>query len=723
MTEATLAEAEARLAEVTRISRDLDRLQQQVESERDNRDNAQGELARLTQSLAALPTTVDAYEIDLGSAERAVEAWAGSVEVVRDAEDLLIALRQRRTEAEADMDPRVAHLARSSTQDARSAMSNALTRFQDFEAAEAEVASHPADSSKQAELAILDKSLGTLTSEGIEELREEESLVVGAETVAEKPRTGPLPVVALGGGAGLIVGLLPGTFLAPGLTGAVGAVGALLGGLVGLVVSQRSTPSDPAIIKDRELLTKRLVSYGVATINDLQRRWNRRAELRELLADVRHSQSQRAAAETAYERALADLEAATGVRDLQEASEIVIGIEAAREHFQTLEGRERQIRDNLDQARRALDQAQSAARSAVKVLGLTAGDPSEARDDLRRLRAARVTKAELLNRLSEVQRSLDAFDRTVFDRDAYRGALIHAEGQSRSSLYIVGVAPDPATRIANLAAKRERVVRRRDLERDFELQQQSRSALIGNEDSETWRVKADAARSRAMTPSPSDRRTVDDLLAEEEKARIELRNTQNELTRFAAVREERARDVEDVAELDERRAEAVAMQEYLDYVASVFRETSERIDAVGTDYRRAFAPKLGYNVSAWIERATNGRYVSAEVSPNDLAVRLYSRERSGLVSLDAVSQGTRDAVAFLLRTSMVDLLSSNSEPVPIFIDDPLVHVDPQRTQHILEVLAEVSQSRQLFYFTQDARVVDWAVGHEDCVVHRLASAG
>ena len=51
------------------------------------------------------------------------------------------------------------------------------------------------------------------------------------------------------------------------------------------------------------------------------------------------------------------------------------------------------------------------------------------------------------------------------------------------------------------------------------------------------------------------------------------------------------------------------------------------------------------------------------MSPTDLSVRLASRERGGLVPLEIVSQGTREAVALLLRVSIVDLLSNADEPV------------------------------------------------------------
>ena len=67
---------------------------------------------------------------------------------------------------------------------------------------------------------------------------------------------------------------------------------------------------------------------------------------------------------------------------------------------------------------------------------------------------------------------------------------------------------------------------------------------------------------------------------------------------------------------------------------------------------------------------------------------------------------------------MVDLLSTSTESVPLFLDDPLVHVDPERCQAILTVLGELATVRQIFYFTQDPRVVEWVGG--GAMVHELA---
>jgi uncharacterized protein YhaN len=96
-----------------------------------------------------------------------------------------------------------------------------------------------------------------------------------------------------------------------------------------------------------------------------------------------------------------------------------------------------------------------------------------------------------------------------------------------------------------------------------------------------------------------------------------------------------------------------------------------------------------------------------------------SAERGDLIGIEHLSHGTRDAVALLLRTSVVDLLSSGDEPVPLFLDDPLVHVDFERTIRLLDLIRQLASRQQVFYFTQDVRIVDWAKSCLSGAIHEL----
>lgn len=100
-----------------------------------------------------------------------------------------------------------------------------------------------------------------------------------------------------------------------------------------------------------------------------------------------------------------------------------------------------------------------------------------------------------------------------------------------------------------------------------------------------------------------------------------------------------------------------------------------------------------------MSRLTGGRY-SAVVAPEgltDIALETPQGERK---TLEAWSRGTREQLYLALRFAFVQDYSSHSEPLPIIMDDVLVHADGyQRRRLAAETVAEVAQGCQVLYFT------------------------
>jgi uncharacterized protein YhaN len=67
---------------------------------------------------------------------------------------------------------------------------------------------------------------------------------------------------------------------------------------------------------------------------------------------------------------------------------------------------------------------------------------------------------------------------------------------------------------------------------------------------------------------------------------------------------------------------------------------------------------------------------------------------------DSVSQGARDQIHLAVRLALVELMS-RGEPQPVFLDDPLVHFDPERRARALELVREFSAKHQIVIFTCD----------------------
>ena len=52
-----------------------------------------------------------------------------------------------------------------------------------------------------------------------------------------------------------------------------------------------------------------------------------------------------------------------------------------------------------------------------------------------------------------------------------------------------------------------------------------------------------------------------------------------------------------------------------------------------------------------------------------------------------------------LRLAVIDHFDKKGEALPLFVDEAFVNWDPTREQHGLEVLSDLSNSRQVFVFT------------------------
>jgi DNA repair exonuclease SbcCD ATPase subunit len=72
-----------------------------------------------------------------------------------------------------------------------------------------------------------------------------------------------------------------------------------------------------------------------------------------------------------------------------------------------------------------------------------------------------------------------------------------------------------------------------------------------------------------------------------------------------------------------------------------------------------------------------------------------------------LSQGARDQLRLAVRLAVADLLSG-TVPLPLFLDDPFVHFDRERLEHLRTALDRLAGSRQWVLFTHRADLATWA---------------
>ena len=171
---------------------------------------------------------------------------------------------------------------------------------------------------------------------------------------------------------------------------------------------------------------------------------------------------------------------------------------------------------------------------------------------------------------------------------------------------------------------------------------------------------------------------------------------------------------------DERDAFETARERGLRQLKALQR-AEELIEAASRVTHRELAPRLADSLGSRLSLLTGARYVEVNVDTDHFALGLLGRERPDMVPLDAVSHGTRDQVALLLRLALCEVLGGAGERTPLLLDEPLLTSDPLRRDLFIEFLHDLSATHQVLLSTADPAMVE-AVSRltaGDCSVVRL----
>ena len=197
---------------------------------------------------------------------------------------------------------------------------------------------------------------------------------------------------------------------------------------------------------------------------------------------------------------------------------------------------------------------------------------------------------------------------------------------------------------------------------------------------------------------PMPMRNREDTLAALERARASL----TEATRAydlatgaqrvqgdPAVIEGRIRALTERLEEENRRCNA------LELAVGALREANTAIQT-------RFSPEVSRRASQIMEKLTAGKY---EKLTFDKGFDAGAKEAASPESRNvlALSDGTADEVYLSLRLAMCDLLLGGDDPCPIILDDALANFDDARCKAALDLLRDMSQTRQIILFTCHSR--------------------
>ena len=110
-------------------------------------------------------------------------------------------------------------------------------------------------------------------------------------------------------------------------------------------------------------------------------------------------------------------------------------------------------------------------------------------------------------------------------------------------------------------------------------------------------------------------------------------------------------------------------------------------------------PEMIATVSRLLNQMTGGKYTEFDRSGSGKQNILIRRSDGQERTPDQLSTGTREQLYLAIRLAYVLHYCEKNQPLPIVIDDVLVNFDEARTRQTLTVLADISRSAQVLFFT------------------------
>jgi len=116
--------------------------------------------------------------------------------------------------------------------------------------------------------------------------------------------------------------------------------------------------------------------------------------------------------------------------------------------------------------------------------------------------------------------------------------------------------------------------------------------------------------------------------------------------------------------------------------------------------------------AGFFRELTSGSFVDLRMDEEDSRPFFYGVRVGGeKVRVEGMSAGTRDQLFLALRLGAMSVLNAGRQPIPLILDDLLIHFDDRRAVAALKLLAGLG--RQVIYFTHHPHLLELASGNMD----------
>jgi DNA repair exonuclease SbcCD ATPase subunit len=135
-------------------------------------------------------------------------------------------------------------------------------------------------------------------------------------------------------------------------------------------------------------------------------------------------------------------------------------------------------------------------------------------------------------------------------------------------------------------------------------------------------------------------------------------------------------------------------------------QTAQRVlDEAFSEMENVFAPQVNERAGTYLSQLTGGVYSKLHVD-RSFSVEMASEGDYSYHPIDYFSGGTVDQVYLALRLAISDLVQTSDDKMPLLLDDAFMQYDDVRAGLGLNMLRELSRSRQIILFTCHKRMKD-----------------
>jgi uncharacterized protein YhaN len=164
-----------------------------------------------------------------------------------------------------------------------------------------------------------------------------------------------------------------------------------------------------------------------------------------------------------------------------------------------------------------------------------------------------------------------------------------------------------------------------------------------------------------------------------------------------------------VAELEERIESLERNAERLRVKLRAYEIIGEVLAEARQNVLRGISGEVDERIGDYFGQITDKKYERVRLSRDDFSLQVFSRDKGDWINPDTeeFSAGARDQLYLAARLALVDVVAGGN-PVPLILDDPLVHFDPFRRENTRNLLKEVSKKHQVILLSCHDYYDDWA---------------